>query len=162
MTLPCPFPLVLPCDSVCPLPPPCLFIFLPIVQYPSFPWPPFCFLCHFKHLPLPVSPYRYPSLSLPLLSSPPTSVSSVSWLLWWGTEFLFLVRNLHGGFMPCHHLCPLYLFSFSNFFLYLSRSSFFSSLPSHLLIYILIGVVSHIYAILPRSYSLFPPYWIWF
>lgn len=73
------------------------------------------------------------TIFLPSPFSTPTSVSSVSWLLWWGTEYLFLVRNLHEGVMTYHHFCPFVSVFLSDFlwFLHICFAST-SFLPSHL------------------------------
>lgn len=118
--LPFTFPLVVPTsDSVCPLPLPSPFISLLLSDVPYFLDLSFAFCVTTKYLSCPVSPYRPTSFSLLFLFSPPTSVSSVSWLLWWGTEYLFLVRNLHGGVMPRHHPCPFLSVFLSNLSLFL-------------------------------------------
>lgn len=68
---------------------------------------------YLKHFTCPVPPHHPPSLFLPFFLSPHASVSSVSWQLWWGTESLFLVRNLHG--LPPSVCFPI---SFLSFFFF--------------------------------------------
>lgn len=128
------FPLVLLCDSVCPLPPPCLFVSLLLRCILYFLDLSIAF-CVIPNIFLPC--FSLPS-SLPLLFSSPTSVSSVSWLLWWGTEYLFLVRNLISGLTLCRPPWPLCLFHFSLFYFSKSYAHSFHPSPS---IYILISII---------------------